>query len=107
MDISQYTPIQYNNMNTKIKTGLFGTLIVVVIFPVYVMDKASAQNTETKYSKNYIKMYQNSVRVPIDDWKEDRLKNMSSNNRQRQESTTNSKVGRKISGWDWVTFYFY
>jgi DNA modification methylase len=45
------------------------------------------------------KMRQDAVKVPIGDWAEKRLRNMSSNDLKRQESATKSKIGRKISAW--------
>jgi len=36
------------------KTIIFGALIAAMILPFSAMDKAEAQSTETKYSKNYI-----------------------------------------------------
>ena len=53
-----------------------------------------------------IKMNQDSVKVPVGDWTKQRLANMSENDRQRRESATRSKVGRRISAWegrDWCT----
>ncbi len=47
-----------------------------------------------------IKMRQESVRVPIGDWTETRLRNMSDNDRERRESSTNSKIGRRIEAWE-------
>jgi len=47
-----------------------------------------------------IKMRQDAVKVPIGDWTESRLKNMSQNDRSRQESSTRSGVGRCISAWE-------
>ena len=47
-----------------------------------------------------IKMNQDAVKIPIGDWAEPRLKNMSRNDRSRQQSATNSGVGRKISAWE-------
>jgi len=47
-----------------------------------------------------IKMNQEAVKVPIGDWTEKRLKNMSENDRQRRESATNSRIGRRIEAWD-------
>ena len=47
-----------------------------------------------------IKMNQDSVKVPVGDWTKQRLANMSANDRQRQESATRSKVGRRISAWE-------
>ena len=46
------------------------------------------------------KMRQDSVKVPIGDWTETRLRNMSDNDRKRQESATNSRIGRNISAWE-------
>ena len=46
------------------------------------------------------KMNQDAVRVPVGDWVEARLKNMSERDRKRQESATFSKVGRRISAWE-------
>jgi len=36
------------------KTLVFDALIVAMIFPLSAMGTASAQSTETKYTKNYI-----------------------------------------------------
>lgn len=47
-----------------------------------------------------IKMRQDAVRVPIGDWTHSRLRNMSANDRERRESATNSKVGRRIAAWE-------
>ena len=46
-----------------------------------------------------VKMNQEAVMVPTGDWTKARLKNMSSNDRSRQESATRSGVGRRISAW--------
>lgn len=45
------------------------------------------------------KMRQDAVRVPIGNWTETRLRNMSENDRKRQESGTRSGIGRNISAW--------
>lgn len=47
-----------------------------------------------------IKMRQDAVRVPIGDWTESRLSNMSLKDKSRQRSATNPKTGRRISAWD-------
>ena len=47
-----------------------------------------------------VKMRQDAVRVPIGDWTAARLSNMSANDRARQESATNSGVGRRIAAWE-------
>jgi DNA modification methylase len=47
-----------------------------------------------------LKMRQDAVKIPIGDWTEARLKNMSQNDRTRQESATRSKVGRRIAAWE-------
>ena len=46
-----------------------------------------------------VKMNQEAVMVPTGDWTKARLKNMSGNDRSRQESATRSGVGRRISAW--------
>ncbi|MEM7047737.1 MAG: site-specific DNA-methyltransferase [Pseudomonadota bacterium] len=46
-----------------------------------------------------IKMNQDAVKVPIGNWTEKRLTNMSDNDKARQESATRSKVGRRIANW--------
>lgn len=46
------------------------------------------------------KMNQDAVKVPIGDWTNTRLKNMSANDRQRWESATHSKIGRRIEAWE-------
>ncbi|MCY4527288.1 MAG: site-specific DNA-methyltransferase [Anaerolineaceae bacterium] len=45
------------------------------------------------------KMNQDAVKVPVGDWKTRRLANMSENDLSRQESATQSKVGRRIANW--------
>ncbi len=47
-----------------------------------------------------VKMRQDAVKVPIGNWTEKRLRNMSRNDRERQESATNSKIGRRIEAWE-------
>ena len=47
-----------------------------------------------------LKMRQDAVRVPIGDWTDARLRNMSRRDKTRQESATNSKIGRRISAWE-------
>ncbi len=46
-----------------------------------------------------VKMRQDAVRVPVGNWVEKRLKNMSKNDLTRQPSATNSKLGRRIAAW--------
>lgn len=46
------------------------------------------------------KMNQEAVKVPIGDWTKARLRNMNDNDRSRQESSTRSGVGRRISAWE-------
>ena len=46
------------------------------------------------------KMRQDAVKVPIGGWTESRLRNMSANDRKRQESATQSGVGRRIEAWE-------
>ena len=46
------------------------------------------------------KMQQDAVRVPIGNWTENRLRNMSENDKKRRESATKSKIGRKIAAWE-------
>jgi len=46
-----------------------------------------------------VKMNQDAVKVPIGEWTERRLVNMGDNDFTRQESATNSNVGRRISAW--------
>ncbi len=46
------------------------------------------------------KMRQDAVKVPVGDWTATRLRNMSANDRKRQESATNSRIGRKIAAWE-------
>ena len=45
------------------------------------------------------KMNQDAVKVPAGGWTEKRLANMGANDLTRQESATNSKIGRRISAW--------
>lgn len=47
-----------------------------------------------------VKMNQDAVKVPTGNWTEKRLANMSANDRMRQESSTQSGVGRKIAAWE-------
>ena len=47
-----------------------------------------------------VKMNQEAVMVPTGDWTKSRLRNMSRNDRSRQESATRSGVGRRISAWE-------
>jgi len=47
-----------------------------------------------------VKMNQDSVKVPIGDWTEARLKNMSKNDRERRNSGTKSGIGRRIAAWE-------
>ncbi len=46
-----------------------------------------------------IKMNQDAVKVPIGDWTQKRLFNMSNNDFERHESDTNSGVGRRMANW--------
>ena len=45
-------------------------------------------------------MYQDEVKVPIGDWAKSRLKNLSENDKERQQSGTGGSVGRNISNWN-------
>lgn len=47
-----------------------------------------------------VKMNQDAVKVPIGDWKNTRLKNISKNDRERRNSATKSGVGRRIAAWE-------
>lgn len=47
-----------------------------------------------------IKMYQDAVKVPIGDWTDARLSNMSENDQTRQRSATNPKTGRRMANWE-------
>ncbi|MXV75365.1 site-specific DNA-methyltransferase [Candidatus Poribacteria bacterium] len=47
-----------------------------------------------------VKMRQEAVKVPIGDWTDKRLKNMSENDRMRRQSATHSGVGRRIEAWE-------
>jgi len=44
-------------------------------------------------------MFQDNVKVPIGDWANKRLKNLSNKDKTRQESATNSGSGKNISNW--------
>lgn len=46
-----------------------------------------------------LKMNQDEVKIPVGDWTETRLRNMSANDLVRQASSTNPKMGRKIAAW--------
>ena len=45
------------------------------------------------------KMNQDSVRVPIGDWAEGRLKNLSKTDKQRDNSKSGSSFGKNVSNW--------
>ncbi len=45
------------------------------------------------------KMNQHAVMVPVGDWVEQRLANLSENDNDRHESATGSGIGRKMSAW--------
>lgn len=45
-------------------------------------------------------MYQDAVKVPVGDWSKTRLKNLSTSDKTRQESRTDSGVGRCIAAWE-------
>ena len=47
-----------------------------------------------------IKMNQDAVKVPIGNWKDSRLKNMSKNDLVRRGSATQSGIGRRIAAWE-------
>lgn len=47
-----------------------------------------------------IKMNQDAVKVPIGDWTNARLTNMSNNDKKRMPSATNPKSGRRMANWD-------
>jgi len=44
-------------------------------------------------------MYQDEVKIPIGDWAETRLKNLSDKDKERDESAVGSGFGRNISNW--------
>ena len=46
-----------------------------------------------------VKMRQDAVKIPIGDWTDARLRNMSENDHSRQQSATNPKLGRRIAAW--------
>ena len=46
-----------------------------------------------------IKMRQDAVMVPTGDWTQKRLANLSPNDRTRQQSGTNPKMGRRMANW--------
>lgn len=46
------------------------------------------------------KMNQDAVKIPIGDWKDARLKNMSQNDLERRNSATKSGIGRRIAAWE-------
>lgn len=45
------------------------------------------------------KMFQEAVMIPVGDWVEDRLRNLSENDRRRFESRSKSGFGKNISNW--------
>lgn len=46
------------------------------------------------------KMNQDAVKVPVGNWKDKRLENMSQNDKVRRNSATKSGIGRRISAWE-------
>jgi len=44
-------------------------------------------------------MYQDAVRVPMGDWKESRLRNLSETDKRRDNSRVQSGFGKKIENW--------
>lgn len=46
-----------------------------------------------------VKMDQDAVRIPIGDWTDARLTNMSDNDSMRMQSATNPKTGRRMAYW--------
>jgi site-specific DNA-methyltransferase (adenine-specific)/site-specific DNA-methyltransferase (cytosine-N4-specific) len=49
--------------------------------------------------QKHFKMNQDDVRVPMGDWKESRLRNLSQTDRQRDESKVASGFGKKVENW--------
>ena len=47
-----------------------------------------------------VKMRQDAVKVPIGNWTESRMKNLSENDLLRRNSATQSGVGRRVSAWE-------
>ncbi|MDD5371196.1 MAG: site-specific DNA-methyltransferase, partial [Anaerolineaceae bacterium] len=45
------------------------------------------------------KMFQDEVKVPVGDWAQDRLKNLSATDKRRDNSRVGSGFGKKISNW--------
>lgn len=45
-------------------------------------------------------MNQDAVKIPVRDWKDTRLKNMSTNDRERRNSAARSGIGRRIAAWE-------
>ena len=45
------------------------------------------------------RMYQDAVKVPVGDWAESRLKNLSEKDQKRHESQAQSGLGRNVSNW--------
>lgn len=53
-----------------------------------------------QFNKNkHFNMYQDSVMVPVGDWAETRLKNLSNTDRIRDESRVKSGFGKNVSNW--------
>ena len=50
-------------------------------------------------SSKKFRMYQDSVKVPVGDWAESRLKNLSEKDQSRHESRAESGLGRNVSNW--------
>lgn len=44
-------------------------------------------------------MYQDAVKVPIGDWADKRLNNLSETDKQRDESSVGSGFGKNVSNW--------
>jgi site-specific DNA-methyltransferase (adenine-specific)/site-specific DNA-methyltransferase (cytosine-N4-specific) len=49
--------------------------------------------------QKHFAMYQDAVRVPMGDWKESRLKNLSETDKRRDNSRVQSGFGKKIDNW--------
>ena len=45
------------------------------------------------------RMYQDAVKIPVGDWAESRLKNLSEQDQKRHESRAQSGLGRNVSNW--------
>ena len=112
------------NIKERVKDGERHTYVLELILALkrqvgfrwveeYVWHKTTAAPGKWKYrfrdswerllhfsKSREIKMNQDAVKIPVGNWTDKRLRNMSSRDMSRQESATRSKVGRCIANWE-------